>query len=1135
VRLGVLRALEATAWTDLTARTLDAQQLLLLLAASRGLGAPQDGPYATALAREATRVLDAQPLPKTAALLGRVAALNLPWLGRGPGWSLLLLRFWVARLAREAPANPEAVLAVLQPLVQLGFRPAGGAAALVLAPLLAAADNGSGAAERLPQRQSSSSGGGSDGGADAIADTDTTPAAADAAAALGPDSVMALTQVLADMGLRPHGSAAQQLLAAHVACVPRYSVRQLLLLARSVLSLGLLTDVSRDAVGRGAATGQQQQQQGASRVRLAPGAGAWVRAWLTELAAWRDITSLEVSQVVDLHLLLAELDLVPWFVCSHSPGIHRALQQLTARLAAAAPGWQGPLAATVQAHYQCTQSLRRIVAAAARKAAHSQPGQQQRPSPAAATASALEPAAAAAATNSSSSSGGGGSLFAYPSDALSHQLAALQAQRRVLLWAAVKHRVLGPVTEGWIESCCFVFLTSIHSLTPAVAGGLLCAVAEARAGSVAQQQQQQEDARPATPAATAESDRALRMRESALVNLTSALVGRVLVTVRLLRGGVLVQTLAELAAACVRAAPQRPGSTLAAAVAVAPDQHQQSRRPVYVLSRDKQQLLLGQVLSQLPLLRPSQLPLLVTSLANLGLRPDAAWLAAALNSLAQQAAAAAAADQPAQQLLLLAAAKQLLSCGGVLQEAGGGSEAAPAAGLRAAQGWQQPPQPRPAVPSTPAAGRSSAPRQPVAFALRSLTAAAAQVVGGLFRRQPQQQREQPVGSSQSQALAAAAAVAAAMGGGSAIRSVAAAGAGAACDDDSSASAASPVAGLLNSLAAQLQLSAQQQQLEGSISVFATAASPYGSVSSGWAVDAVLQQQGQPQQVASQQQVLAAAMLLQAGGGAAASPAAAGASGSGSERQMLSQLLRLQLQQVSRQALGAVQGDSTLPAAPASVLLPVQPLSLAPAAIKPFLKPQQEEEAEGLRQPGGLVATSARSLRLQLDGLLHKAFMAALAASSVDEDEEGNCSRSGMQQQQRGWLQMPLFGAFAARPLGAGSSFSSNAASSLIALQGARGSSSTAILTRPHAQAQRTEAAATNSIGEVGGVSTVSGGAGGAAVLPLLSRALDLQFARLMREVLASNISSSFDDGLGVASSSSSRGDAAVRQQEEEEL
>jgi hypothetical protein len=291
VRRAVLRALEAAAWTDLLAQSLDIQQLLLLTSAARSLGALPDGPYLQLLQQETSRVLAEVPLRFLASGLGRVAQLRLPEFKS----EVSLLKFWVGRLAQAARETPEDALAVLVPLSQLGFRPGAGAAGLVLQPLLGAA--AAAADEYAP-----------------VSSSEGDPTAA--AAALSPASVVALTKVLAAMSLRPDPGSAQQLLQAHVGLMRHFSVAQLLQLGRDVMGLDLLTvstpptaasaarrDVSSSGKGVAAAARPEASSSGSSGSEvqgrwLLPGAGAWVLAWQKQLLK-RDASQMDFAQVRD--------------------------------------------------------------------------------------------------------------------------------------------------------------------------------------------------------------------------------------------------------------------------------------------------------------------------------------------------------------------------------------------------------------------------------------------------------------------------------------------------------------------------------------------------------------------------------------------------------------------------------------------------------------------------------------------------------------------------------------------------------------------------------------------------------------------------------------------------------------------
>lgn len=303
VQRAVLRALEAAAWPDLLAQSMDLQQLLLLTAAASALDARSDGPYMQLLQQEVSRLLADAPLKLIAADLGRLVALQQPLFRP----DVCLLKFWVGRLAQAARQTPEDALAVAVPLAALGFRPAAGAAALVLAPLLAAASESAAVlAGATPAAPNSSSGGASSSAA-AANHSSRQPR-------LTPVGVLTLTRVLADMGLNPDTASAKLLLRAHVTLMSRYSVPQLLQLGRNVLSLGLLTTTAPSPSSRGsssaasatsaagvatAAHPAQQDEAGgsaSSRCWLLQGAGRWLYVWLRNLTG-RNVTQFTAAQV----------------------------------------------------------------------------------------------------------------------------------------------------------------------------------------------------------------------------------------------------------------------------------------------------------------------------------------------------------------------------------------------------------------------------------------------------------------------------------------------------------------------------------------------------------------------------------------------------------------------------------------------------------------------------------------------------------------------------------------------------------------------------------------------------------------------------------------------------------------------
>lgn len=902
-----------------------------------------------------------------------------------------------------------------------------------------------------------------------------------------------------------------------------------------------------------------------------------------------------VVQVVELQLLLCDLDLVPWHLSStaYSASINTRMQQLQAKLDGI-PGWQVPLATAVQASYNSTQELRRLVAARARKAAHGQGGSKSSSNGMAgsgggssaatlgsvrsAVAAAMQlrdsadgsgsdaytgqaysgtrkfvsrKAAAAAAAAAGSVQGGSAGGFTYPACPVSHQLQQLTHQKRVLLWAAIKHQVVQPLNAAWVESCCFNMLVGGHPVTLVVVMGLLTAVASVRSSGISS----------AEAAASPSADAA--MRERALANLTKELVYKVLGWLKVLRGPMFVQALAALAAAGVAASSSGNNSVLAAqagttAPAAAVGQGT-AGDPLYRLSSKQQLLILTEVARVVPFLQPAQLPLLVNSMLRLQLQPDATWLADVLQALAVKAAAAAAAGQPAQQLLLLAAAKQLLICGGALPTAQASAVALPDSTAIAVGGYGSAQQGAPVA----LGGRS-----PVAFAFRALAAGAAQVLGSIFRRLRQQDitatsvfvaaSTSSIGrpaagsvSEQQKGLATAAAVAAAM-------------------SDVPGQSDSSVALLLSSLATQLQLG---QSAAGNAAAAEAAAGPTEaqqalSTDRAAALLRALQARkasqatdtglAEPQDAQKQQRrLLAAAVLLHAGSGPAAQlPAAAGADASGKplrlmrrapryregwdgswhgldaqererqaaqqqqqqQRLLLGQLLHLQLQKASEHLVQVVWGakgaeaqeQPSAPAAAADVY--ATQLLLDPTGNLLSGEPQQaagqQQQLQGPLRPHRLVT---QGLQVQFDGLLRKAFMAAAAAAAGGRQtptQSGEEATTGVQARASGrrepwWLPKAprdVSGLLQAAPEG-------NVGASLL------GDGSACSTDRLGLQAAVGTAAAGNSVGsssasEGGLEAGIDGRAGSGEpvlVLPVMSRALDAQFARLMREVLHSSL------------------------------
>lgn len=302
VRRAVLRALEAAAWPDLLAQAMDLQQLLLLTAASRALGATPDCPYMQLLSQETSRLLAAAPLLLLAAALGRVAALRLPELYRP---DVVLLKFWVGRLTQAAQQRPQEALAVVVPLTQMGFRPAAGAAALVLNPLLSAA---AGATHQSSSTTSSATSSSDDSSSTSSSARGEPPLPA---VLLSPASVLELTAVLAEAGLLPNTASTQQLLAAHTSVMKHCSVQQLLQLARDAFRLELLTAGSPYAAAgavvapgpAGAGVYCSSSSSTAAREAAAaqkswwvPAAGAWVDTWLKQLLK-RDTAQMNAAQV----------------------------------------------------------------------------------------------------------------------------------------------------------------------------------------------------------------------------------------------------------------------------------------------------------------------------------------------------------------------------------------------------------------------------------------------------------------------------------------------------------------------------------------------------------------------------------------------------------------------------------------------------------------------------------------------------------------------------------------------------------------------------------------------------------------------------------------------------------------------
>jgi len=918
---------------------------------------------------------------------------------------------------------------------------------------------------------------------------------------------------------------------------------------------------------------------------------------------------------VELQLLLCELDFVPWHLsAAHSGHINASLQQLQTRLAAVPADWQSPLAAAVQASYHSTQELRRLVAARARRMAHQQGSSNAAGGAAAAAAasatppatlssvraaiaSAMQPgdgapveaanagaltetdsssiagatgvsrrfvsrktAAAAAAAGGASAgvaqSGAGASGvsgFSYPSNPVGHQLQVLSHSKRVLLWAAIKHHAVRPLTAAWVESCCFnILLGGQQHLTPAVATGLLLAVADVQHSSTTSSNERSTATTAAEGGAPVRSEAALRDR--ALTNLTGELVGRVVAALQVLRGALFVQTFGALASARVSAVTATQAYSRSAG------------QPLHVLAPRQQQLLLAAVARVLPVLQPPQLPLLVSSMARLRLQPDVLWLSTALEALAVKAAAAAAAGQPAQQLLLLAAAKQLLVCGGVLLLPTATVSARPDA-VVATDHQGEALQVLQAGPArTPSA--ATAAMLPVASALRALAAGAAQVLSSMFRRSQHRQPLQQAGSAATpeppHALAAAAAVAAAFG------------------DAQGVSDTSSVALLLSSLATQLQLAqaattpaAQQAATAAATTALGPAAVNSRSLvdqGDGWAAADFPQQQPQEQQ----QQLLAAAVLLNAGSQVPRAPDSAGGAAGVSavrvarrstqgqawqaaawhsmhrpererqharqqqqQRMLLGQLLQLQFLKASEQLVQAVwqggyqqQPEPVLPAAPppsaagadlatgAAVYATQVLLDPTGQLMQPRPTGQQEQQQEaqqveadgvaplhqGPLRPHRLVA---QGLQVQFDGLLRKAFMVAAAAAAGErqhreqqlqpQQQQGSSEPAAERQGEPWWLP-------GSRDVSRlmQSAADEGAAANRRAGDSGRGADDAGCSSSSSGGAGIVDDAAASAV--VGG--GLDGGVAGGEpvlVLPVMSRALDAQFARLMREVLHSSL------------------------------
>jgi hypothetical protein len=367
-----------------------------------------------------------------------------------------------------------------------------------------------------------------------------------------------------------------------------------------------------------------------------------------------------------------------------------------------------------------------------------------------------------------------------------------------------------------------------------------------------------------------------------------------------------------------------------------------------------------------------------------------------------------------------------------------------------------------------------------------------------------------------------------------------------------------VALLLSSLATQLQM-AQPASMAGAPGAAArTQAQQESSAARAAALMRALQAQASAQEEVGarpgspepedaqkqQRQLLAAAVLLHAGSSAPVSLSAeagqplrvlkhapgAGGKWDGSwhglrsvdmrrqeaaqqqqQRLLLGQLLQLQLQKASEQLVQAVWGSKAQQEAPeqeqaasagsaadvyaAQVLLdPTGDLLGAGQAGRPSAQQQQQQLP---MRPHRLVT---QGLQVQFDGLLRKAFMAAAAAAAGSRGAPAAVQPWWLPKAPRdvsGLLQAPA-------PEGSG-------------VEGSGSGCGTDGLAGP-GPAQRlgagsVGAGAASSGGVEGGVPAAAGvGEGGPAgaepvlVLPVMSRALDAQFARLMREVLHSSLS-----------------------------
>jgi hypothetical protein len=823
---------------------------------------------------------------------------------------------------------------------------------------------------------------------------------------------------------------------------------------------------------------------------------------------------LPTLQVVELQLLLCELDMLPLHTTGFGYQLTKASQQLLATLAAAAPsssssdsssGWRQHLGAAIQASYQANKTARQHASQMARRPPTQQQQQQQsaagsnQATAAAAAAGVSRPAAngsrmgavavAAALGSSSSSRFSRGSSsaaaaataaasqgFYYPSNRWLLELQLLQQQRRALLWATTRFRVLGPLTEPWMASCLSVFQGVIPLLPPAVAVGLLEAAAEARVVGAAAAA-----AAAGTPSSSSSSDAyaELLLSRRVLHSLGAKLSHRVLALSSGLRRESLVQALAALSAYGARFEPWTSQSTFSATSA-----------RVFRLTDRQRQLLLTSALRQLPYVPRQQLTVLTSAVAKLGLNPSPSWLAAACQVLAARAVAESGSQQPAQQLLLLAAARQLLLSGsssrrsstssGRVVEGGSklGSTGVPKVGMlqdllrsftsakTAVAKATGAPADTAAAAYTPVAAAAEGQAGLAGAVSRVMGAATLQLLSDMMHRQQQRQGGSDVTqtSKSSHNLASATPAATA----------------AIARDGVPVCSTSPVATLLSGCAAQLSSLSADASATAAAVISAEAAAAAVAGSEG----VVLHQQ--------QQQLAALAVVLNLAGTSSNSSNAEPAQNrqpredhQQQQQQLLSKMLRVELQQavtaVSAAAAAAAAASTPTPLTStpstshnADISGPHQPEMQTPLQPVQQQEQQQQQQQQQLPVPHRL---AARGLQLRFDGLLRWAFLAATGAKGKQtqqqqQEPEQQPSADALAHQTVYQLAQEAADGDAPAP---SSSSSSGGEASAVELQ-------PALISSEEQQQQQ-------------------GDDGTVLVLPVMSRALDVQFARLLHKVL----------------------------------